>query len=88
MNLIRQQTPHLTMGLIDFQINTGVPTKKIQIFLTMLDSDEASWPMQIVVLCSARVYDLIGLICWIYTMEGRKPDLPLVLINKNSRKHI
>merc|ERR1739842_60455 len=31
--------------------------------------------MDVCVLCSARVYDLIGLICWLYTKENREPPL-------------
>lgn len=31
--------------------------------------------MEVVSLASARVYDLIGLICWQYTNEGKEPKL-------------
>jgi len=32
-------------------------------------------PLEIVIVSSARVQDLIGLICWQYTNEGREPEL-------------
>ena len=33
------------------------------------------YPMNVVTLATARVQDLIGLICWQYTVEGRQPPL-------------
>lgn len=32
-------------------------------------------PMEVVVIRSAKVHELIGLICWQYTQEGRDPKL-------------
>lgn len=51
--------------------------KRISIFLTMLaeEEEERDRPMDISVVSGARVQDLIGLICWHYTNEGRKPSL-------------
>lgn len=34
-----------------------------------------SGPLEVVVISSARIRDLIGLICWQYTNEGREPKL-------------
>jgi hypothetical protein len=48
--------------------------KRISIFLTMVDEDRDK-PMDVSVVSGARVEDLIGLICWHYTNEGRKPSL-------------
>lgn len=54
---------------------TGVTTKKIVIFLTMLPPQKRDYPMEVVILSSARVHELIGLICWQYTNEGKEPKL-------------
>ncbi|KAK7094489.1 target of rapamycin complex 2 subunit MAPKAP1-like [Littorina saxatilis] len=51
------------------------PTKKIDIFLTMAPPKERAYPMTVVVITTAKVQDLIGLICWQYTCEGREPKL-------------
>lgn len=47
----------------------GVSTRKYGIFLTMLETAERNYPMHVVVLAQAKVQDLIGLICWKYTLE-------------------
>lgn len=53
----------------------GVSVKRIIIFLTMLPEKERNYPMEVVIQSSARVQDLIGLICWQYTNENREPKL-------------
>ena len=61
--------------------------KRISVFLSSLlqsvsgadaedASDETSMLMETSVVSGARVRDLIGLICWHYVNEGRKPALP------------
>jgi hypothetical protein len=52
-----------------FKAQIGVPTRKYGIFLTMLETAERNYPMHVVVLAQAKVQDLIGLICWKYTLE-------------------
>ncbi len=44
----------------------------------MQSTQEKLHPMTVVTMANARVYDLIGLICWQYTCEGREPKLTLV----------
>lgn len=61
-----------------FQATAGIPTKKIGIYLTMAPPKERPYPMTIVTLASAKVQDLIGLICWQYGVEGRQPPLKYV----------
>ncbi len=41
----------------------------------MATPEERPYPMTVVTLTSAKVQDLIGLICWQYTVEGRQPPL-------------
>ncbi|XP_048587889.1 target of rapamycin complex 2 subunit MAPKAP1 isoform X2 [Nematostella vectensis] len=51
------------------------PTRKLRIFLTMLDEDERIIPMFVTVLGTATVQDLIGLIMYKYTAESLDPPL-------------
>jgi len=53
----------------------GVATKKIDIFLTMAPPEDRPYPMSVVVVSSAKIQDLVGLICWQYTIEMREPML-------------
>ncbi|XP_004613376.1 target of rapamycin complex 2 subunit MAPKAP1 isoform X3 [Sorex araneus] len=50
-------------------------TKKIDVYLPLHLSQDRLMPMTVVTMASARVQDLIGLICWQYTSEGREPKL-------------
>ncbi|XP_068508912.1 target of rapamycin complex 2 subunit MAPKAP1 isoform X5 [Syngnathus scovelli] len=50
-------------------------TKKIDVYLSMQMGQEKVHPMAVVTIANARVHDLIGLICWQYTTEGREPKL-------------
>lgn len=50
-------------------------TKKYRIFLTMQSEEERAMPMIVAVLGTACVQDLIGLIMYKYTSEGREPPL-------------
>ncbi|XP_033119134.1 target of rapamycin complex 2 subunit MAPKAP1-like isoform X2 [Anneissia japonica] len=44
--------------------------KKINIYFTMATADKALQPLAVYVLCSAKVLDLVGLLCWHYTNIG------------------
>lgn len=60
----------------DGRIYESSKTRRYTIFLTMLSNDEKkSKPIEVVSLFIARVQDLIGLICWLYTNEGLEPRL-------------
>lgn len=62
-----------------FQGHVGTTaTKKIDVYLSMQSTQEKIHPMTVVTMANARVHDLIGLICWQYTCEGREPKLMLV----------
>ncbi|XP_069097864.1 target of rapamycin complex 2 subunit MAPKAP1 isoform X1 [Pleurodeles waltl] len=50
-------------------------TKKIDVYLSMQTSQDKLLPMTVVTIANAKVHDLIGLICWQYTSEGREPKL-------------
>ena len=61
--------------MIFLQAAGGLPTKTIDIYLTMATGSDRSFPMTVVTLSSAKVHQLIGLICWQYTTESREPVL-------------
>ncbi|XP_069697970.1 target of rapamycin complex 2 subunit MAPKAP1 isoform X2 [Periplaneta americana] len=63
------QNPFVEYAKYDGNAQIGVPTRKYGIFLTMLEQEERNYPMHVVVLAQAKVQDLIGLICWKYTLE-------------------
>lgn len=67
--------PFNEFSRFDGRISDGVSMKRIAIFLTMLPSPTIDYPMEVVVVSQAQVKDLIGLICWQYTNEGREPKL-------------
>ncbi|XP_059849871.1 target of rapamycin complex 2 subunit MAPKAP1 isoform X4 [Hypanus sabinus] len=50
-------------------------TKNIDVYLPMQTSQDKMQPMTVVTMANARVQDLIGLLCWQYTSEGREPKL-------------
>ncbi|XP_075435518.1 target of rapamycin complex 2 subunit MAPKAP1 [Ascaphus truei] len=50
-------------------------TKKIDVYLSMQTSQDKLLPMTVVTIANAKVHDLIGLICWQYTSDGREPKL-------------
>ncbi|XP_039178841.1 target of rapamycin complex 2 subunit MAPKAP1 isoform X1 [Crotalus tigris] len=50
-------------------------TKIIDVYLPFHASQEKLQPMTVVTIANAKVQDLIGLICWQFTSEGREPKL-------------
>ncbi|XP_043240686.1 target of rapamycin complex 2 subunit MAPKAP1-like isoform X3 [Amphibalanus amphitrite] len=67
--------PFTEYSKFDGRAHAGVPTRRINIFLTMAPPEEQAFPMSVTVVASARVSELIGLICWQYTSEDREPPL-------------
>lgn len=67
--------PFMDYFKFDGKATSGLPTKKIQIFLTMASSEHRPFPLEVVTLATAKVHDLIGLICWQYTVEKIDPPL-------------
>lgn len=49
--------------------------RRINIFMSMLPPEERGFPIVVSALPGARIQDLIGLVCWHYTNEGRSPKL-------------
>ncbi|KAH0615495.1 hypothetical protein JD844_004808 [Phrynosoma platyrhinos] len=50
-------------------------TKIIDVYLPLHANQDKLQPMTVVTIANAKVHDLIGLICWQYTSEGREPKL-------------
>ena len=65
----------LCMFMFVFQASGGLPTKKLGIYLTMQQGEARSYPMVVNTVTTAKIQELIGLICWQYTNEGHQPPL-------------
>ena len=57
------------------QVGSASVIKKIDIFLDMCEGDAREFPMELHVMGTARVQDVIGLICWHYINDGYEPPL-------------
>lgn len=68
-------SPFIEFAKFDGQSQLKTPTRTIKIFLTMLSKEERSYPMTVCVIASAKVYELIGLVCYKYSQEKREPPL-------------
>lgn len=53
----------------------GVSTKTFNIFLTMLPKEQQNYPMEVCVIASSKIQELIGLICYKCTLQYN--DIPL-----------
>lgn len=71
---IQGSNPFLEYAKFDGKASVGA-TKKMDIFLTMALPADRSYPISVVVIATAKIQELIGLVCWQYTNEGREPML-------------
>ncbi|XP_047494365.1 target of rapamycin complex 2 subunit MAPKAP1-like [Penaeus chinensis] len=71
------KNPFIEYAKYDGTTHTNVQARRISVYLLLGDNTAPSYPMVVsVVNChQARVSDLIGLICWLYTKENREPPL-------------
>ena len=68
--------PFIQFSKYDGSLNVGVGLKKLRVFLTMSDDeDDRLFPTEISSIATAKVSDVIGLICWKYTHENKQPPL-------------
>ncbi|KAH9489128.1 Target of rapamycin complex 2 subunit mapkap1 [Bulinus truncatus] len=70
--------PFFKYAKFDGRTAGGLPTRKLDIFLTFAPPDQQAYPMSILVTANAKAQEVVGLICWQYTEEERKPDLQTV----------
>eukprot|EP00102_Acyrthosiphon_pisum_P021788 XP_016658998.1 PREDICTED: target of rapamycin complex 2 subunit MAPKAP1 isoform X4 [Acyrthosiphon pisum] len=59
----------------DGNAQLGEATRKYSMFITMLNLERRNYPMQVSIIATAKVHDLIGLVCWKCTIEY--PDCTL-----------
>lgn len=69
------QNPFTDYSRFDGNEQIGIPAKKYRIFMSMLPKEQRMYPMQVVVIATAKVQEFIGLICYKYATEH--PDNPL-----------
>lgn len=77
------KNPFNEYAQFDGGMSEAVPVKKIMIFIAIDQQRSTSEdlgsknnaPLEVVIVSTAKVQDLIGLICWQYTNEGREPKL-------------
>ncbi|XP_012269766.2 target of rapamycin complex 2 subunit MAPKAP1 [Athalia rosae] len=69
------QNPFTDYARFDGNAQIGTPAKKYRIFMSMLPKEQRTYPIQVMVLATAKVREFIGLICYKYTTEH--PDSPL-----------
>ncbi|CAH0771797.1 unnamed protein product [Bemisia tabaci] len=69
------QNPFQDYAKFDGNGQIGVPTKKFGIFIAMLSPELRNYPMHVVVLTTAKISQLTGLICWKCSIDF--PDVTL-----------
>ncbi|XP_059145208.1 target of rapamycin complex 2 subunit MAPKAP1-like [Physella acuta] len=70
--------PFFKYAKFDGRTAGGLPTRKLDIFLAFAPPDQQAYPMSILVTANAKAQEVVGLVCWQYTDEGRKPDIQSV----------
>ena len=68
-------SPFIEYAKYDGLSQLRMATKTIRIFLTMQKEEERNFPMTVCVVTSAKVSELIGLVCYKYNNEKREPPL-------------
>lgn len=71
--------PFFKYAKFDGRTAGGMPTRKLDIFVTFANLEQRPFPMTILVTASAKAQEVVGLVCWHYTQEGRKPDLKTLI---------
>lgn len=69
------QNKFLEYARFDGTAQTGISTRTLKIFLTMLPERQRNYPLQICVTSTAKIQEFIGLIC--YKTSITYPDVPL-----------
>ncbi|XP_017880673.1 stress-activated map kinase-interacting protein 1 isoform X1 [Ceratina calcarata] len=63
------QNPYIQYAKFDGSVQVDIPTRKYRIFMCMLPKKQRMYPLQVVVLATAKVIEFIGLICYKYANE-------------------
>lgn len=72
------QNKFLEYARFDGTAQTGIPTRTLKIFLTMLPVHISNYPIQLCVTATAKIQEFIGLIC--YKCSISYPDMPLLSV--------
>lgn len=67
---------YLEYAKFDGTAQLGLPTKTFKIFMTMLPEDLQNYPINVCVIASAKIQDLVGFTCYKYSIEH--PDISLL----------
>ncbi|KAK4026800.1 target of rapamycin complex 2 subunit MAPKAP1 [Daphnia magna] len=68
-------SPFIEYAKFDGNSQLRAPIRTIRIFLSMQTTQERNFPMTVCVIASAKVFELIGLVCYKYSQEKREPPL-------------
>ncbi|KAI4501175.1 hypothetical protein M0802_003548 [Mischocyttarus mexicanus] len=69
------QNPFTDFAKFDGNAQVGIAIRKYRIFMCMLPKEERTYPLQIVVVATAKVLEFIGLICYKYASEHPNHNL-------------
>jgi len=67
-------SPFVEYAKFDGQAQLGIPTRTIRIFINLQNQEDRNYPMTVCVIASAKVSELIGLICYKYNEEKKQPQ--------------
>lgn len=73
-------SPYIEYAKYDGHSQLRAPTRTIRIFLSMQSAEERNFPMTVCVVASAKVSELIGLVCYKYNHEKREPPIRFLLV--------
>ncbi|XP_071443140.1 stress-activated map kinase-interacting protein 1 [Hetaerina americana] len=65
------QSPFVEFAKFDGSAQVGMAVCQYRIFITMASPSERDYPLEISILASAKVRDLVGLVCWKYASEHK-----------------
>ena len=77
-------SPYIEYAKYDGHSQLRAPTRTIRIFLSMQSAEERNFPMTVCVVASAKVSELIGLVCYKYNHEKREPPIRFLLVYSSS----
>ncbi|KAK2584441.1 hypothetical protein KPH14_006821 [Odynerus spinipes] len=69
------QNPFTEYAKFDGNAQVGIAIRKYRIFMCMLPKEERTYPLQVVVIATAKVLEFIGLICYKYASEHPNHNL-------------
>ncbi|XP_046403798.1 stress-activated map kinase-interacting protein 1 [Ischnura elegans] len=65
------QSPFVEFAKYDGSAQVGMAVRQYRIFITMASPSERDYPLEVSVLATAKVRDLVGLVCWKYASEHK-----------------